>query len=116
MNEIPDKNERTWALFCHLGAFAGYVFPFGHIITPLIIWLVKKKEFPLVDDQGRESLNFQISITIYFLVAALLTIKIIGFILIFGIAIFSIVMVVIAAVKANNGERYRYPLPLRIIK
>jgi uncharacterized Tic20 family protein len=114
--KTENKQERTWAMFCHLGAFAGYIFPFGHIIAPFIIWLMKKNEFPLVEDQGRDSLNFQISITIYLFISALFTVKIFGFILIFGIAIFSIIMVVIAAVKANNGEQYRYPLTIRFIK
>lgn len=110
------KQERMWAMFCHLGAYAGYILPFGHVIAPLIIWLIKKNDFPLVEDQGKESLNFQISITIYALVAALLTLKLIGFVVMFALAIFAIVMVVIAAIKANNGERYRYPLTIRLIK
>ncbi len=116
MTENIDKQEKTFAIFCHLGAFAGYLLPFGNILAPLIIWLVKKNEMPFVDDQGKESLNFQISITIYFLIAALLTLIAIGFIVIIALAIFDIVMVIIATVKANNGEKYRYPLTIRFIK
>ena len=116
IREETSKQERTWAMFCHLGAYAGYILPFGHILAPLIIWLVKKNEFPLVEDQGKESLNFQISITIYALVAALLALKLIGFVVMFGLAIFAIVMVVVAAIKANSGERYRYPLTIRFTK
>jgi len=114
--EDISKQERTWAMFCHLGAFAGYIFPLGNILAPLIIWLAKKEKLPLVEDQGRESLNFQISLTIYFLVSALLTLKLVGYMLIVALAIFNIVMLITAAVKANSGGRYRYPLTIRFIK
>ena len=116
MTEDTVKQERTWAMFCHLGAFAGYMFPFGNILAPLIIWLVKKDELPFVEDQGKESINFQISITIYFLVSALLSLVAIGFILMIALVVFDVVMVIIATVKANKGEKYRYPLTIRFIK
>ena len=116
MAAMNAKDARTWAMFCHVGAFAGYIIPFGHIIAPLIIWLIKKDESPLVDDQGKESLNFQISISIYAIVAALLTFVIIGIVLLIALLIFDVVMVIVATVRANNGERYRYPLCLRFVK
>ena len=116
MAAMNEKDARTWAMFCHIGAFAGYIIPFGHIIAPLIIWLIKKAESPLVDDQGKESLNFQISMTIYAIVAGLLTLIFIGFILLIALVIFELVIVIIAAVKANSGEKYRYPLCIRFIK
>jgi len=108
--------ENMWAMLCHLGAFAGFIIPFGHIIAPLVIWLTKKEGLPLVDDQGKESLNFQISMTIYFSVAAILALIVIGFVLMIGLAIFDIVMIIIASVKANQGEKFRYPLCIRFIK
>lgn len=110
------KQENMWAMLCHLGAFSGYLVPFGHITAPLAIWLIKKEESSLIEDQGRESLNFQISMTIYFILSAILTLIIIGFVLLIGVAIFDIVMVIIASVKANSGQRYRYPLTIRFIK
>jgi uncharacterized Tic20 family protein len=113
--EDISKQERTWAMFCHLGAFAVFIFPFGHIIGPLVIWLSKRKGFPLVDDQGKESLNFQISVSIYAIVSTLLTLKLIGYFFMLALAIFTIVMVITAAVKAKRGERYRYPLTIRFI-
>ncbi len=116
MAENIDKQSRTTGLFCHLGAFAGYLIPLGNIIAPLIIWLVKKEEMPFVEDQGKESLNFQISMTIYFICSALLYIVVIGIVLMFSLVVFNIVMVIIAAVKANKGEKYRYPLTIRFIK
>jgi hypothetical protein len=60
-----NSEERNWAMTCHLASFAGYVLPLGNIIGPLVAWLMKRDEFPLVDDQGKEALNFQISMTIY---------------------------------------------------
>ena len=116
MAAMNEKDARTWAMLCHLGALAGYIIPFGNIIAPLVIWLIKKDESPLVDDQGKESLNFQISITIYALVALVLTLIIIGFILLPAVGIFGLVMVIIAAVQSNSGEKYRYPLCIRFIK
>lgn len=116
MAAMNEKDARTWAMFCHLGALAGYIIPFGNIIAPLVIWLIKKDESPLVDDQGKESLNFQISITIYALVALVLTLIIIGFFLLLAVGIFALVMVIVAAVKVNSGEKYRYPLCIRFIK
>ncbi len=110
------KDERMWAMLCHLGAFAGFVCPFGNIIAPLVIWLIKKDQFPLVEDQGKEALNFQISMTIYGLVSAVLCLIFIGFIMLFALAISFLVLTIIAAIKANEGNRYRYPLCIRFIK
>jgi len=117
MAAMNEKDARTWAMLCHLGGLGVYVIPtIGHILAPLIVWLIKKDESPFVDDQGKESLNFQISITIYALVALLLMRIIIGFILLPAVGIFDLVMVIIAAVKANSGEKFRYPLCIRFIK
>ena len=116
MTAMSEKDARTWAMLCHIGAFAGYIIPFGHIVAPLVIWLIKKDESPFVDDQGKESLNFQISISLYAIIAALLTLVVIGAVLLIALVIFDVIMVIIASVRANSGERYRYPLCLRLIK
>jgi len=116
MTAMSEKDARTWAMLCHIGAFAGYIIPFGHIVAPLVIWLIKKDESPFVDDQGKESLNFQISISLYAIIAALLTLVVIGAVLLIALVIFDVIMVIIASVRANNGERYRYPLCMRFIK
>ena len=113
---VDAGQEKTWALFCHLSAFAMFIFPLGNILAPLTIWLIKKDELPLVDDQGKESINFQISVTIYLFIAGLLTIVIIGFPLLIALGIFDIVMIIIAAIKVNDGEKYRYPFTIRLIK
>jgi len=78
--------------------------------------MLKKEEMPLVDDQGKEAVNFQISITIYFLVAAASIFCVIGFVLAPAVLIFDLVFTIIAAMKAGSGEAYRYPLTIRFIK
>jgi len=108
---------KTWAMLCHLGALAGFIgIPFGNIVGPLVFWLIKKDTFPLVDDQGKESLNFQISLTIYGIASAVLIIVLIGFLLLPAVLIFGLVMVIMGSIAANKGERYRYPLCIRFIK
>ncbi len=114
-----NKDARMWAMFCHLVGLAALlpVIPlFGGAIGALIIWQVKKDEFPFVDEQGKEALNFQISILIYVFVAALTLCVGIGVLLLPAVMIFDIVFVIIAAIKANDGFHYRYPLCIRFIK
>lgn len=110
------KQERTWAMLCHLGALAGFLIPFGNIIVPLIIWLVKKNESDLVDDQGKESLNFQITLAIGYLICVALFFVVIGIPLAMALGIYSLIMIIIASMKANEGQKYRYPFAIRLIK
>lgn len=116
MPDTYSDQERTWATFCHLGAFSGYFFPFAHIIVPLVLWLIKKDEMPLVNDQGKESLNFQISMTLYYILSTILIIALIGVLLLIALSVFNLIVVIIASVKANKGEKYRYPLCIRFIR
>jgi len=116
MAQLTEAQERNWGMFCHLAALAGYIIPFGNIIGPLIIWLIKRDESEFVADQGKESLNFQISITIYAIIAGLLILLLVGIFLLIAVGVFSLVMIIIATVKASNGEKYRYPLTLRLIQ
>ena len=115
MAKMEEAQERTWGMLAHLAALAGFIIPLGNIIGPLVVWLIKKDESPFVDDQGKESLNFQISITIYCIVAAILIVIVIGIFLLIGLAILDLVLIIIAAVKANTGEKFRYPLTIRLI-
>ncbi len=118
-NEELNKDARMWAMFCHLAGLAGLIpiMPaFGSIIVPLIIWQIKKNEFPFVDEHGKEAVNFQISILLYSILCIPLVFICIGVILLVAIGIFDIVCLIIAAVKANNGEHYRYPICCRFIK
>ena len=117
MERIDDhpQNARTWAMFCHLGAFAGYVIPFGGIIGPIVVWAMKKDQYELVDDQGKEAINFNISMIIYYIVAAILILALVGIFLLVALFFFRIIITVIAAIKANEGVRFRYPLCIRFI-
>lgn len=112
---LPSKDERTWAMLCHFSAYAGCVFPFGHILAPLIIWLSKREDYPLVADQGKEILNFQISMTLYVIVSALLAIVLIGIPILIGLAIFEFIIIIVAAIKSNDGIKYRYPITIHFL-
>jgi uncharacterized protein len=114
--ETLSKDERMWGMFCHLIAFSGYLIPLGSLIGPLVIWLIKKEEMPFVDDQGKESLNFQLTMLIAFIISAILAFVLIGFLLIGVLIIYQIVVVIMASVKANDGVKYRYPYTIRFIK
>jgi uncharacterized Tic20 family protein len=111
-----NRDACMWAMFCHLAGLGGFlpVVPIlGGIIAPLVLWQIKKDQFAFVDEQGKEAVNFQISILIY---AALLCLTCIGIALVPAVYIFDVVFLLIAGVKANNGEHYRYPLTIRFIK
>lgn len=111
------SEERTWAMLAHLAGLLLFIsVPLANIIGPLVVWLIKKDTMPLVDDQGKEALNFQISVTIYLIVSAILIIGMIGIVLVPAVIIFDVVVTIIAAIKANQGEAYRYPLCIRFIK
>ena len=113
------KDERTMGMLCHLITMAGYVIPFGNIIGPLVLWLIKKDEMPFVNDQGKEALNFQITVTITVIVLIVLSIVpfviCLTFPLMLAIMVVDLVFVIIATIKANEGQAYRYPMSIRII-
>lgn len=116
MQEIT-KDDRTWALLCHLSGLAVFTgIPFANIIAPLIVWMIKKDQSWFVNDQGKEALNFQISLTIYVIIAVVLVFLLIGIPLLFVLGIGGVILMVMAAVKANEGVTYRYPLTVRFIK
>ena len=109
--------ERTTAMWCHLLSFAGIVgIPLGNILGPLIIWLIKKEESEFIDESGMESINFQISLTIYASISALLVFLFIGIIGLLIILIIDIVCVIQASIAATKGAMYRYPISIRFIK
>ncbi len=112
-----NKEACMWAMFCHLAGLCAFVLPFvGNVVGPLILWQIKKDEYPFVDEQGKEAVNFQISMTIYGLISAALSFICIGFFLLAAVGVVDLVFLLIAAVKANNGFHYRYPLTIRFIK
>ena len=113
---IDNKDERMWGMFCHLSALAGFVIPFGNIIGPLVIYSLKKDEYTFVADQGKESLNFQISVLIYLLIGLVTIVLLVGIAVLILIPFISLILTVLASVRANDGEYYRYPLCIRFIK
>ncbi|MEC4894480.1 MAG: DUF4870 domain-containing protein [Oscillatoria sp. PMC 1051.18] len=146
-----NPKTRTWAMLCHLASFLGLIlsliglppFAFTNIVGPLIVWLIKKNEHEFIDAHGRESLNFQISMTLYGIALTVLFFIILFVLilagaiaandggigaLIFGVfgiiwlvilgvivGLLQLVLVIFAAVKANKGEFYRYPLTIRFL-
>lgn len=115
-SDRPDVEERNWAMLCHLSTFAGYLFPFANILAPLLVWILKREGNPLVDDQGKEAMNFQISITLYVLIALVFSLILIGIPFLLGLLLADLVLTLVAAVKAGDGETYRYPFTLRLIR
>ena len=113
--ESIDKDAKLWGMLCHLAALAGFIIPFGNIIGPLVVWQIKK-DIPFANDQGKESLNFQITVAIAMVICFLLIFVIVGFILLPIVALSNLIFIIIAAVKANNGVVYRYPVNIRFIK
>ncbi|WP_267223727.1 DUF4870 domain-containing protein [Dyella silvae] len=125
--DTPSAEERQWALFAHLSAVLGCIltghwFGWGCFLGPLIIWLIKKDTMPFVDDQAKEALNFNITFAIVGLALFVLTLITLGLGALIAIPVGVIVgvawlvLTIVAAIKANEGVRYRYPFTLRLIK
>jgi uncharacterized Tic20 family protein len=114
----PSKTERNWAMGCHLIALCGLLVPnlILGLIGTLVLWLLKRDEGAFIDDQGKEALNFQISMLIYAFVCGVLSVIVIGLFLFVALGVFSFVFVIVAAIKASEGKRFRYPMCLRFIK
>jgi uncharacterized Tic20 family protein len=104
-------------VLCHASALVGFFVPWaGHILGPLIVWLAKRGDSPEIDAHGKESLNFQISMLIYSLIAGVLCLVLIGFVLLGILHILNLVLVIIASIQASEGKLYRYPISIRLIK
>jgi uncharacterized Tic20 family protein len=111
-----EKIARNWAMACHLAGLSAFIgVPFGHIFGPLLIWLLKKDEIPAVADQGREALNFGITMTIAHIVAALSIFVLIGFVALPLVLILHLVWGITAAIRASEGQLYRYPFSIRFV-
>ena len=111
------REARKWAMICHLSALVGLMGNgVGFLLAPLIVWLIKKEDHPFIDEQGKEAVNFQITMFMALLLGALLTLVVIGVVLLVAVAILMTVLPIVAGVKANKGEIYKYPLTIRFIK
>jgi uncharacterized Tic20 family protein len=110
-------NVRTWCAFCHASALLGVIFHFpGHLLGPLIVWLAKRDDSPEIDAHGKEALNFQISMLIYNIVAAVFCIVLVGFAFLAILWVLNAIFVIIAAINASDGKFYRYPMTIRFIQ
>ncbi len=111
------KADNTMGMLCHLLSLTQLLgVPLGNILAPLIVWLIKRDEDPFVDLCGKESLNFQISMTIYMVIAGILILLFVGLFIIPILMILNIVYTIIAAIKASEGTSYTYPFTIRFIK
>jgi uncharacterized protein len=110
------SEEKMWAMFCHLSALLAYFAAGMTFLGPLICWLMKKDTSKFVDENGKESLNFQLNILVYTLIGIATICLVVGFVIIPAVHVYSIVCVIIAAIKANQGEMFRYPFIFRLIK
>jgi len=111
-----NQDEKNLVLLCHLSALAMFVMPFGNVIGPLVVWLFKKDSSPIVDAEGKEVLNFQITVAIAAAIALILSFALIGIPLLVVIGVSNLVLIIIAALEVSKGNSYRYPINLRLIK
>ena len=113
---VLSETERNWSMLCHLSAFAGFFFPFGGIIGPLICWLSRKDESVWVNENGKASMNFQLSILLYMVLVIPLCFIIIGFPIIGMLIMLKVICIIIASVRASKGEEFRYPISIPFIQ
>jgi len=113
----PSQEARKWAMFCHFAGFFWFLVPMvGNVVGPLIVWQIKKDLDPFIDEQGKEAVNFQITVTLAFLVCGVLAWVLIGFPLMLLVGLGALVLTIIAGIKANEGQAYRYPFCLRLLR
>jgi len=107
--------DRLWGAVAHLSAFAIYFSGIGHIVGPMVIWLWKRDTNPFVAEEAKEAMNFNISVTIYAIVAAVLILLLIGIPLLICIHFFQVICIIVGALKASDGRHFKYPLNLRLV-
>jgi uncharacterized Tic20 family protein len=111
------REEATWGMAAHLAAFAFFtMIPGANVLGPLVVWRAKKDAMPFVADQGKEALNFNITVLIAFVVSWVLTLVKIGYLLLAVVAAGWLVLTILACIEANKGVAYRYPFTLRLIR
>lgn len=110
---MTDSQANSWAAICHAAGFSYFIGVPG-ALTVLIIWLLQRDKHPFVDEQGREALNFQITMILLYMVAAALFFVLIGFVLLPILAVYQVVVQILAILKTASGEPFRYPFTLRL--
>lgn len=113
----PSAEARKWAMLCHYAAFAWFLAPMiGNVVGPLVVWQLKRESHPFVDAQGKEALNFQITLSLALMLCGLLAWLLIGFPLMALVSVVGLVLTVIGGIRANEGKPWRYPFCLRLLR
>ena len=107
------SDANTWGMILHLSIFAGYIIPLAGLVLPIVIWQVKKDQFPIIDEHGKIVVNWMISSLIYFIVGSLLSFILIGIPILVAVGIAAVVFPIIGGIKASNGEVWPYPLSIK---
>ena len=111
-----EQQTRQWAMFLHLSQLAGFLIPLAGLVIPIVIWQIKKSELPGIDAHGKIVVNWIISEIIYLLVCLLLTFVLIGVPLLIAVGALGILFPIIGAIKANNGQVWRYPFSITVLR
>lgn len=110
-------NVRSWTALCHASALLGVFLHFpGHLLAPLIVWLAKRDDSPEIDAHGKEAVNFQLSMLIYNVVAAVFCLILVGFVFLAVLWVLNAILVIVAAIHASDGKFYRYPMTIRFLQ
>ncbi|MBP7768351.1 DUF4870 domain-containing protein [Candidatus Woesebacteria bacterium] len=114
--EMSVKDRNLWATIAHLSSLCGFLIPFGNVVGPLVVWLIKKDDSVFVGEHALAALNFQITVMIGLIISFFLTFIFIGVLLMPLLAILDLVFVIKATMAANKGEHYEYPYSLHLVK
>jgi len=114
--EKYDQQARQWAFFLHLSVLAGFLLPLAGLIAPIVIWQFKKDYLPGIDAHGKNAVNWILSAIVYTIISVLLVFVIIGIPMLVALGVVGVVFPIIAAIKANNGELWKYPLSITFVK
>lgn len=118
-SKAASPEEKNWAMLSHIAAFVALIplIPvIGMVLGPLVVWLLKKEDMPLVAQNGVEALNFNISMFIAYCVAIILCFILIGIPILVGLVIFHFIVTILAAIKASEGGVYKYPFSMKLVK
>ena len=111
------REARQWAMICHLSALIGLLGNgIGFLLGPLVVWLIKREDDPFVEEQGKEAVNFQLTMLLLLFVSALFVFVLVGIPMLIAVFLMAIVSPIVAAIKSSDGHHYRYPLSIRFIK
>jgi len=115
-SDVDDRKARLWGMFLHLSVFTGYAVPILGLLAPILIWQIKKETLPQIDEHGKHLVNWLISLLIYGATCALLSLIVIGIPLLILLGLLSIIFPIIAGIKANQGEVWKYPLSISFLQ